>query len=1038
MDGKIAANIKKFVTSNLLVIVITILLVVTFVLLYKSYKSEEGFGPLYTQQTAFTTAQRTEFWDKTNKQLDYNSELQKDMENDFKNAVKSIDPMTNKTAKNNLDIFFRKDPLESMKKKDINCSSAKEPSQLPPHSANVVSGCGWWYIDDDNKSSFAANGSKLGPYSNLSVSSPTGQWVWDLQAAQRMEDAKRCRKIKSCDVADLVPGRCGFCNITGTGVPIDRNGNAKYPDDSTLVCPENVITNPKSCPKPDPIPITMPDGTIVVPSPNTPVPNICDPVNGRLSIECLKFLAAAAGITEDGAIMKVLNDDSDKAYKGKGIPNSIFNKALEILKSDANINTDKAFLADGICSRDDALSYYKKVNKTISSGKTTRAKDVARYLCLGTEFDPCDYDPDQSGPFELFCLERVAREKGCQPDGRDYPTVDKDLPGLPDYCRRYGRPSTDGRIRVYTKTECDRLDGLFKETGECTKRGGGSFSWDCRDLNKNPINESTKSKYDRMKWKDVNFHFGNIHKMTLSTDQNILEEGTQKCLGVTVNRKAVDCDDMQGCEVLWYSWDYEWDFPDKPASSQTFYGREIKANLPSFNTGGSDYNPYNIQNRMSFKLRSNIVSKTSYASKFWVMTDDGVAFRVNNSIVQKNWNDQGPSAYETTPFILSSEKPTKLEAYWYQNYGGSTFIPKLMYDGRGFDVMTPSELQISVPKSFPICRWDFYSGSGQERNNVLTSSIDASLGSLDGKKCAVFASRSGVAIKNSLRGGAASSFTFMAYHRGGWARLFALRKGDCSTGAWSGYSIEGGLCSNSRVWFAMQKEGGNMEVWVATQPQTVPKNAWFHIAFCLDDDFRGVTIFVDAKKVGRARNENMNGDEYKENIYNRVSIGHAGWDCNPPITPPPAPSSAPVKQGYEYKGCWADTATRALPTRLSNVNSVEACYNLAKQNNFSTFGLQFYGECWAGNNKDWNKYGKRDNATCGELGVAWVNQIYTVGASPPPDCPPSSEGDLDIGLAWAHFFDYSMNRDDVQTDRVLGFTNDKIYAEDPKSGWKQK
>jgi hypothetical protein len=218
----------------------------------------------------------------------------------------------------------------------------------------------------------------------------------------------------------------------------------------------------------------------------------------------------------------------------------------------------------------------------------------------------------------------------------------------------------------------------------------------------------------------------------------------------------------------------------------------------------------------------------------------------------------------------------------------------------------------------------------------------------------------------------------------------------------------------------------------------VPKNAWFHIAFCLDDDFSGVTVYVDSKKVGRKRNENMNGDEYKDLIYNRVTIGHASWECNPPITPPPLASSAKVTEGYEYQGCWADSGSRALPNRAENVNSVDQCYNIAKQRNASAFGLQYYGECWYGNNTDWNKYGKRDNASCGPLGVAWVNQVYTMGPIAPPDCPPSKEGVLDIGIAWVHFFDYTMNSDDVKTDRALGFTDEKIYPEDSKSGWKRQ
>ena len=36
-------------------------------------------------------------------------------------------------------------------------------------------------------------------------------------------------------------------------------------------------------------------------------------------------------------------------------------------------------------------------------------------------------------------------------------------------------------IRTYTKAECDRLGGVSSGNGECIKKTGGSFSWDCRN-----------------------------------------------------------------------------------------------------------------------------------------------------------------------------------------------------------------------------------------------------------------------------------------------------------------------------------------------------------------------------------------------------------------------------------------------------------------------------------------------------------------------------------------------------------------------------
>ena len=51
--------------------------------------------------------------------------------------------------------------------------------------------------------------------------------------------------------------------------------------------------------------------------------------------------------------------------------------------------------------------------------------------------------------------------------------------GYPCYCD--GRNS--GGIRLYNQAECNAFNGNFHGNGECTKKEGGSYSWDCRNVN---------------------------------------------------------------------------------------------------------------------------------------------------------------------------------------------------------------------------------------------------------------------------------------------------------------------------------------------------------------------------------------------------------------------------------------------------------------------------------------------------------------------------------------------------------------------------
>jgi hypothetical protein len=49
---------------------------------------------------------------------------------------------------------------------------------------------------------------------------------------------------------------------------------------------------------------------------------------------------------------------------------------------------------------------------------------------------------------------------------------------------------------LYNRGECDTIGGNYYDNGECLKRGGGSYSWDCRGLNAmNTVNPARSYKY---------------------------------------------------------------------------------------------------------------------------------------------------------------------------------------------------------------------------------------------------------------------------------------------------------------------------------------------------------------------------------------------------------------------------------------------------------------------------------------------------------------------------------------------------------------
>jgi hypothetical protein len=93
--------------------------------------------------------------------------------------------------------------------------------------------------------------------------------------------------------------------------------------------------------------------------------------------------------------------------------------------------------------------------------------------------------------------------------------------------------------------------------------------------------------------------------------------------------------------------------------------------------------------------------------------------------------------------------------------------------------------------------------------------------------------------------------------------------------------------------------------------------------------------------------------------------------CKPPFSNPPEEVS-----GWKYKGCWKDCSQgRGLPNYLGQVSNIEQCIAKAKAAGYNTSGNQYFGECWAGNNTDWNKMG--DPGCCEAIGGACTQQIYS-------------------------------------------------------------
>lgn len=830
------------------VYILVSLAIILIAILIRKYTTDEGFGNYYAAEDQFNKDSRDKSHNNLNKTIYVNSGLE-DSISKISGALNLRDTALRKVKKaNDYSKFFQLDPIPGLENDGKQCSMVLEPRLLPKHDSTKSKGCGWWYVDDDNGRSTGSLGTSNEPYQKdaLEKSSPGGIWLWDLELAQKKEDAKLCRRIKSCEVSDLLPGKCGFCIEQNKGIPVNSKGESVYSDDPNFMC-DTIVTKPIKCPRPETIP-------------GKPVAGLCDPnpITGQLTNECLITLAKGAGCTDSGAIINILLGDSAGYYGGKGSNRNDFLSALSTLQSAASLSSPKEFFGFGPCSRAEALGYYNTVVKTSVSGQTTKVLSAAKFLAVGGNYDACPEDYNTTGPYDITCLERVALEAGCQHDGADFPKEIKQKPNnAPPYCKKYGRPNGDASLRIYSQDECNSLNGNFHGNGECTKKEGGSYSWDCRELNKMSGGDiSTKDKYDGMRWGDIAAYFSDLYNQMHSTDKDRMISATKKCLGIDVAPPEPDCGDNIGLYCYCYKWDYDSSVVDGRAPKSLFYGRFLKTSMIEFNNNG-EYTPFRIgTDRIHLRIKTMLKSADSQLTNIWITTDDGVGIIANDKIILQKWNDQGPTQYETSNFKLTETEETKLQINWYNNAGGYVLVPRIK-QADSFVRIPDTMLVLDQPTGFPFARWDFYEGKIDDRCNNLSSEVigNIPIGVLDGKKCGFFQNQNYIQITNGISTTAYKSISMMVYIRSedqrGWPRLWEFN----NVPLYSNWCQDGNFgCMSPRqhmgVGFYINNNCAGPSSWSGANTTSLGK--WHHIVWAIDENLGGYTMYLDGKIASRS------------------------------------------------------------------------------------------------------------------------------------------------------------------------------------------
>ena len=133
------------------------------------------------------------------------------------------------------------------------------------------------------------------------------------------EDMKKCKRVKICEAN--IEG-CGFCESKGYAVPVHESGKLKYEMDEDGGCSEPIMMKGKCIIRriaEDGVRRIDENGNLVSSGVGrrTDEQTVCTPINGKLSRNCLRFLALSRGLGSNGGILKMINSGSSPSQADK-------------------------------------------------------------------------------------------------------------------------------------------------------------------------------------------------------------------------------------------------------------------------------------------------------------------------------------------------------------------------------------------------------------------------------------------------------------------------------------------------------------------------------------------------------------------------------------------------------------------------------------------------------------------------------------------------------------------------------------------------
>lgn len=729
--------------------IIIILIVVTCltILMYTRSgkgKVSEGFGQLFDQQSAYANTQYTAYHDQGFKGIFTQPGAPTA---DINASINSPDLYLPDSPDRDYSTYLKVDPSFEYTGKDALCRGATMPKNLPERIPQHPYNCGWWFVADPAVPSVGAAGIVQTPLFPDKLP-PGGEWIWDLNKAQQMEEIKNCSRITDCDLIDVpgIKGECGFCLSKGYAVPIDSSGNESYPDVESA-CGIKPIVTPEKCHLPPPsvnvVSGIQCDATLGHPSPdntlrfytdgecnkmggkwysngeclvktggsytytcaiNNAPPSlqaaealtVCTPGrDGNLTRTCMISIAKGLGYNPKGTVLRLLYSTARPVGNDAA--------AIQILRN-AGISAPDAVFGQGNIDKQSVAEIYTNIWNAMKNGKTPLVKLAATYLVIGSaDFDICRFEDNEMGPFPTMCVERAFRQAGCQPAGSAVPT--------------------DANV--------------------------GQFM--------------SKS------WGDVKKYFADLYRTMNDASAENQDDAMTKCLGIKFVRPLpIGCKNP-GMERLWYSAQYD-NFWSKDCNERNwasygsirypaFMGRDVNTNgwsqISSYDNTGIGKSRHNFAYMKSRTIINPGDSKLGGSFDIWV--DDGFRLAVNGTETYARAVSQLSTHY-IVPVMIPAGSDNIIEMFY--NNGGPP--GQMIIGGEFFEQLNMSG-QLPFPESAPVVAFDFFRGTDKDRHGtVMSMNVGCSIGSVGGIQCITTGGGKHIQILTPIRHKVIKTYTWYA------------------------------------------------------------------------------------------------------------------------------------------------------------------------------------------------------------------------------------------------------------------------------------